>query len=172
MKRHLARLVALIKESRFASLGLKSLGVLACVIGLGIVGSGLFDRWIKPAKASAAPAATMTDTTVPALPSLADPTPPGSSDPPAEPTGAASASGPSCDVVDGKVVLNVATAEELRKVQGIGKAKAEAIVELRAKLGKFTRLEDLYRIKGIKRKLLEKIRPNLMLDPPPDCAKG
>ena len=48
--------------------------------------------------------------------------------------------------------------------------QAEKIVELRKKLGKFTHLEDLYRIKGIKRKLLDRLRPKLLLDPPADCA--
>ena len=171
MKRHVARIIAVVKESRWAPVALKSLGIFVCVIGLGIVGSGLFDRWIKPAKASAAPVTTTAEANVASMPSPAEPTGVASTEPSPEPTGSNGATSPPCDVVDGKVVLNVASAEELRKVQGIGKAKAEAIVELRAKLGKFTRLEDLYRIKGIKRKLLEKIRPNVLLDPPPDCAK-
>lgn len=68
---------------------------------------------------------------------------------------------------DGRVVLNEASAEQIDKLPGIGLKKAEAIVALRTKLGgKFRRLEDLTRIKGIKRKALERLRPHVVLDAP------
>ncbi len=67
---------------------------------------------------------------------------------------------------DGKVILNLATEDDLRKLPGIGPKKAEAIIALRTKLGKFKRAEDLLRVKGIGRKKLAKLRPRLLIDPP------
>ena len=67
---------------------------------------------------------------------------------------------------DGKVILNLATEDDLRKLPGVGATKAKAILALRAKLGKFKRPEDLLRVKGIGRKSLAKLRPKLLLDPP------
>lgn len=67
---------------------------------------------------------------------------------------------------DGKVILNLAAEDDLRKLPGIGPKKAQAILALRTKLGKFTRPEDLLRVKGIGRKKLAKLRPRLLIDPP------
>ena len=67
---------------------------------------------------------------------------------------------------DGKVILNLATEDDLRKLPGIGPKKAEAIIALRTKLGKFKRAEDLLRVKGIGRKKLAKLRPRLLIDAP------
>lgn len=67
---------------------------------------------------------------------------------------------------DGKVILNLATEDDLRKLPGVGPKKAQAIIALRTKLKKFTRPEDLLRVKGIGRKKLAKLRPRLLIDPP------
>lgn len=67
---------------------------------------------------------------------------------------------------DGKVVLNVATAAELTTLPGIGHKRAAQIVELRARLGRFRKLSDLLRVKGIGVKSLRKLTPRLVLDPP------
>jgi len=67
---------------------------------------------------------------------------------------------------DGKIVLNLATETELRKLPGIGKARARAIVEQRERAGRFRRLEDLLRVKGIGPKRLAVLRPKLVLDAP------
>jgi competence protein ComEA len=68
---------------------------------------------------------------------------------------------------DGKVILNLATEDDLRRLSGIGPAKAKAILALRAKLGRFKRVEDLLRVKGIGRKRLARLRPLVVLDPQP-----
>jgi competence protein ComEA len=68
---------------------------------------------------------------------------------------------------DGKVILNLATEDDLRKLPGIGPSKARAILALRQKLGRFRRVEDLLRVKGIGRKSLGRLRPRLLIDPPP-----
>jgi competence protein ComEA len=54
--------------------------------------------------------------------------------------------------------VNRATLEELVLVPGIGEKTAGKIVEERGLNGKFSRLEELMRVKGIKEKRLEKLR--------------
>lgn len=68
---------------------------------------------------------------------------------------------------DGRIVLNLAGQAELTKLPGIGPKRADAILELRAKLGRFRRVEDLLRVKGIGRKMLARLRPALVVDAPP-----
>jgi competence protein ComEA len=67
---------------------------------------------------------------------------------------------------DGKVILNLASAEELRKLPGVGPKRAEAIVALRTKLKRFRAVTDLLRVKGIGPKGLKKMLPHLVLDAP------
>jgi competence protein ComEA len=59
------------------------------------------------------------------------------------------------------VSLNLATAEELERLPGVGPVLARRIVEDRARHGQYTRPEDLLRVKGIGPKKLEKLRPYL-----------
>jgi competence protein ComEA len=72
---------------------------------------------------------------------------------------------------DGKVVLNRATAEELRKLPRVGPKRAEAIVELRQRLGRFRQPTDLLRVRGIGRKTLRLMLPLLVVDDP-ESASG
>lgn len=65
---------------------------------------------------------------------------------------------------DGKVVLNAAAEEDLRHLPGIGATRAKAILALRAKLGRFSRVEDLLKVKGIGRRSLARLRPLVVLD--------
>lgn len=67
---------------------------------------------------------------------------------------------------DGKVVLNLASEEDLMRLPGVGPAKAKAILALRARLGRFRRPEDLLRVKGIGRRRLARLRSLLLVDPP------
>lgn len=60
-----------------------------------------------------------------------------------------------------KVNINTATADELAGLNGIGKAKAEAIVAYRTTNGNFTTVEDLTKVKGIGEKIIEKIKPEV-----------
>jgi competence protein ComEA len=71
-------------------------------------------------------------------------------------------------LTDGRVVLNEATESELTKLPGIGPSRARAILALRERLKRFKAVEDLLRVKGIGRKMLRRIRPNLVLDRPAD----
>ncbi|MDR1615300.1 MAG: helix-hairpin-helix domain-containing protein [Campylobacteraceae bacterium] len=57
-----------------------------------------------------------------------------------------------------KIDLNSADAKTLASINGIGDKKAEAIVEYREKNGKFKKIEDVLKVKGIGDKLLEVIK--------------
>ncbi|WP_035589120.1 ComEA family DNA-binding protein [Hippea jasoniae] len=59
-----------------------------------------------------------------------------------------------------KVNLNTANVNELVKLNGIGKTKAQAIVDYR-KDHPFKKVEDLLNVKGIGPKILEKNKDNL-----------
>jgi competence protein ComEA len=67
---------------------------------------------------------------------------------------------------DDPVYVNHASAEELRRLPGVGPKRAEAIVALRQRMGRFQRVEDLLRVKGVGRATLRKWRPLLRLDAP------
>ena len=72
---------------------------------------------------------------------------------------------------DGRIILNTANAQELVKLPGIGKSRAAAILALRKKLGRFRRVRDLLRVRGIGFRSLRKIQPLVVVDPPKQ-AKG
>jgi len=57
----------------------------------------------------------------------------------------------------GTVNINAATLEELQTIKGIGKKKAEAILQYRKEHGPFRTKEDLLQVKGIGKKALEAI---------------
>ncbi len=62
-----------------------------------------------------------------------------------------------------KISLNKATVEELITINGIGEAKAKAIINYREKIGKFTSLEQLLEVDGIGESLYNKIKEYLTL---------
>ena len=57
----------------------------------------------------------------------------------------------------GTININTATLEELQTIKGIGKKKAEAILQYRKEHGAFRTKEDLLQVKGIGKKALEVI---------------
>ncbi len=57
------------------------------------------------------------------------------------------------------VNVNVASADEMAAIPGLGEKKSQAIVKFREKHGPFVRLEDLKKVDGIGDKLFGKIRP-------------
>lgn len=67
---------------------------------------------------------------------------------------------------DGRVVLNVASVEELCKLPSVGPTRAKKIIELRQKLGGFKSFRQLLRIRGIGPRTLKKLQPHMVLDPP------
>jgi competence protein ComEA len=64
------------------------------------------------------------------------------------------------------VNLNTATKDELVALQGIGPAKAQAILDYRAQRGGFKTVEELKDVKGIGAKRFEKLKPELTVGAP------
>ena len=118
--------------------------------------------WIgRAATATAsAPALDLTDasTAIDAAPPVVVAEVPDAAAPPPGPRGRASPADP--------VFVNVATVDELRRLPGVGAKRADAIVALRTRIGRFQRVEDLMRVKGIGRGTLRKWRPLVRLDAP------
>ena len=57
--------------------------------------------------------------------------------------------------------INTATKEQLMKISGIGKTKAEAIIEYRQKNGDFKSKADITKVKGIGKSTFEKIKDKI-----------
>lgn len=188
--RALGGLRAWLQSSAWTPLAGKALTWAAVFIALAAVGSGAAVQFLPGSgdahlasllgsPAQQADHASPADRASPAdhAPETDHPPPAGSAAPAAGPTklgaGPADAGPPAADggppssgiTADGKVILNLATEEDLRRLSGIGPAKAKAILALRAKLGRFKRVEDLLRVKGIGRKRLARLRPLVVLDP-------
>lgn len=62
------------------------------------------------------------------------------------------------------VNINTASAAELATIDGIGPAKAQAIVDHRDKNGQFKTVDDLRLVRGIGDKMLEQLRPQVTVD--------
>jgi competence protein ComEA len=107
------------------------------------------------APAAPAPSAAPSPSAPPPPPPAAPPPPP------AQPPGTRARATP-----EDPVYVNHASAEELRRLPGVGPKRAEAIVALRQRMGRFQRIEDLLRVKGIGRTTLRRWRPLLRLDAP------
>ncbi len=153
---------------------------------LALVGSGRMARWISPAVPrlgiSVAAAATAPPPLVAKAPPKEDsvvaasvPAPSAEAEsadeaPTTEVTegvGAkADAGAPASNAVaaDGKVILNLAAEQDLRRLPGIGRTRAQAIVALRVRMKKFTQVEDLLKVKGIGRRSLARLRPLVRVD--------
>jgi competence protein ComEA len=142
---------------------------------LALVGSGRMARWLSPpprlaigvADAAAAPPPAAPTASVSAAEAPSAPRPELAVDqgdagaPPEVGDGGA----PSAGIApDGKVILNLASEEDLRRLPGVGHGRAQAILALRVRLKKFTRVEDLLKVKGIGRRGLSRLRPLVRVD--------
>jgi competence protein ComEA len=105
---------------------------------------------------ASAPLVTSTDPSAPPPPATATASP--APAPPGAAHGRATATEP--------VYLNHASVDELRRLPGVGPKRAEAILVLRQRLGRFQRVEDLLRVKGVGRGAVKKWRPLVRLDAP------
>lgn len=55
--------------------------------------------------------------------------------------------------------VNIASADEMAAIPGLGEKKSQAIVKYREKHGPFVKIEDLKKVNGIGDKLFGKIKP-------------
>ena len=69
------------------------------------------------------------------------------------------------NAIAGPVNVNTADASTIaRELQGVGMAKAEAIVAYREKNGPYKSAEDLIKVKGLGKKLVEQNRAHLRFE--------
>ena len=64
---------------------------------------------------------------------------------------------------DALININLATKEELMKLNGVGEAKAELIITYRQAKGGFRDIKDIMKIKGIKQKFFDKIKDKICI---------
>jgi competence protein ComEA len=64
---------------------------------------------------------------------------------------------------EGKIDLNVATAQQLEQLPGIGKEIAQRIVTYRQDMGPFKSVDDLTKVKGIGQAKLTKVKELLSI---------
>jgi len=75
------------------------------------------------------------------------------------------------NAIAGPVNVNSADAKTLaRELQGVGMAKAEAIISYREKNGPFKSADDLSKVKGLGKKLIDQNKANLKFEA--DKASG
>ncbi|WLR49909.1 helix-hairpin-helix domain-containing protein [Bacillus tianshenii] len=63
---------------------------------------------------------------------------------------------------EGKININSATSAELQTLNGVGPAKAEAILAYREENGKFETVEELLEVSGIGERSLEKLKDDII----------
>ncbi|CAN5377603.1 hypothetical protein BH09MYX1_BH09MYX1_04030 [soil metagenome] len=124
--------------------------------------------WLVPPSAASAAASSFASTDAGAFEGDASPraSPSASAAASAVPASAAPTVHAARATADDPVFLNSATGDDLRRLPGVGEKRAQAILELRAKLGHFRQIEELMRVKGIGRATLRKLRPLVRLDRP------
>jgi competence protein ComEA len=152
------------ENSVWAPLLVKACAVLAGMLALAAIGASSIARGSGVAQPppSAPPAPRLAQA---AVTPFVEPPDAGASRPVTD-AGAEAGTPPSDAITaDGKVVLNRAGMDELRRIPGVGPKRAQAIVELRTKLGgRFKRLGDLLRVKGIGVRSLKKMEAYVVLD--------
>jgi competence protein ComEA len=183
MKSHLLALYARARSSTWAPIAVRCVGVFVVLLVLAWIGRS---ATAMATAASIAPASSSTSTTSVAADAGAPATPPieaatGVVAPAVTPAAASPPPVAFSPASRGRaspeepVYLNYASADELRRLPGCGPKRADAILAMRQRMGKFQRVEDLLRIKGIGRAAVRKWRPLVRLDapaPPPPASAG
>jgi competence protein ComEA len=161
-RRALSRTATRVAGSRFAKPIARVVVAAAGLVLLAFVGRSAIAGAIgKPVATEAVPVPVATAASAeraePASPSIA-------AAPSSSPNSAPSSRAPAS--ADDPVVINTATDADLRRLPGIGPKRADAILALRTRLGRFRAMEDLLKVKGIGRATLKRLRPLIRLDPP------
>ncbi len=166
----LERVRAAVRGSPWTSLAGRALILLFGLVVLAWIGRAATAATPRVATApSAADAGAPITGGASAAPSLPTVVPPPAAPPAPAPVAPPSAATPSSNAratAEDPVYINYASAEELRRLPGVGPKRAESIVALRQRMGRFQRVEDLLRVKGIGRTTIRKWRPLLRLDAP------
>jgi len=82
------------------------------------------------------------------------------------PGGAGPRTAPKRRLADGEHLdLNVASAEELARLPGVGAGLARRIVDARERDGPFATVDDLGRVRGLSRARVDRLRPLLDVTP-------
>jgi competence protein ComEA len=68
------------------------------------------------------------------------------------------------DTVAKKININSASVQELQKLPQIGSVVAKRIVEYREQNGKFTKIEEIMKVKGIGEKTFLKLKPLITVE--------
>ena len=165
---------AALQRSVWVPVGLRVTGIAALMLGLAAVGASSVVSATRGAPAVSAPrdgpqpaTGWLASASPHAVRSAEAPVPsggaPAAARPPPEGSGEHRSNGVAAD---GRVVLNRASPSELTRLPGVGDKRAAAIVSLRKRLGRFRRITDLLRVRGIGPKTLRRMRPHLVLDAP------
>jgi competence protein ComEA len=143
--------------------------------GSRLLADALGTSWLKPsppdshapAAAVSAKPASLASASMKVSPAAAKPTSAEAGSAAVDVSGAVpDGAGASGVTTDGKVILNLASADELTKLPGVGMKRAQAILALRTKLKRFKHPTDLLRVKGIGPRGLQRMLPHLVLDAP------
>jgi competence protein ComEA len=162
-----SRVTARVTGSRFAKPVARVVLAAAGLFLLAFIGKTAVAGAMAPAPNAEVPSAS--SPAAPAPPPIAPVVPAAASPAPAEGAPATHTQA----TADDPVFLNTATADDLRRLPGIGEKRADAILALRMRLGgRFRSVEDLLKVKGIGRATLRRLRPLVRLDPPPQPDGG
>jgi competence protein ComEA len=156
---------------RFGALAAKAAAIAAGLVLLALIGRSALA--VAGGQSSPATSSSATTASSAPLPVLAPPaaSPPESSAAPS-PTPSPTPSGRRVATAGDPVFLNQATIDELVRLPGIGQKRAQTILAVRSRLGRFRQLEDLLKVKGIGRATLRRLRPLVRLDAPPVTDAG
>ena len=70
---------------------------------------------------------------------------------------------PNTKIILDKININEASLQQLTNIKGLGKVKAQAILEYIDANGKFVSIDELLEVRGVGNKLIEKIRNKITI---------
>lgn len=169
-----ASLRARLRASTFTPLLVRAIGIGAALVVLAWIGKSAASL---PAPAAAAPSASASAAAVVPTPAPTPAAPAPSTPPPAAPEAGDGGLAETSNAGSRRraspadpVYLNTASEDDLRRLPGVGAKRAEAILALRRRVGRFQRIEDLMRVKGIGRSAIRKWRPLVRIESAPAAA--